>query len=96
MSNGCALPIRGLRRSRWSRAPASDRSTAATGRYTLIASTQGVAIVRKVLAEGVFKVPLSTIRVLTHDVGGGFGMKSQTYPEYGAILYAARRDAAAR
>ncbi len=60
-------------------------------RYTLVASTQGVAIVRKLLAEGVFKVPLSTIRVLTHDVGGGFGMKAQCYPEYAAILYAARR-----
>ncbi len=31
----------------------------ASGRYTLIASTQGVAVVRKLLAEGVFKVPLS-------------------------------------
>jgi carbon-monoxide dehydrogenase large subunit len=32
----------------------------ASGRYTLIASTQGVAVVRKLLAEGVFKVPLTT------------------------------------
>jgi carbon-monoxide dehydrogenase large subunit len=60
-------------------------------RYTLIATTQGVAVVRKLLAEGVFKVPLSKIRVLTYDIGGGFGMKAQTYPEYGAILYAARK-----
>ena len=60
-------------------------------KYTLIASTQGVAVVRKLLAEGVFKVPLTAIRVLTHDVGGGFGMKAQCYPEYAAILYAARR-----
>ena len=30
---------------------------AQSGRYTLIAPTQGVAVVRKVLAEGVFKVP---------------------------------------
>jgi aerobic carbon-monoxide dehydrogenase large subunit len=62
-----------------------------TQRYTLIAGTQGVAVVRKLLAEGVFKVPLSTIRVVTHDVGGGFGMKAQTYPEYAALLYAARK-----
>ena len=62
-----------------------------TERYTLLATTQGVAVVRKLLAEGVFKVPLSKIRVLTHDIGGGFGMKAQTYPEYGAILYAARK-----
>ena len=64
---------------------------ATTERYTLIATTQGVAVVRKLLADGVFKVPLSKIRVLTYDIGGGFGMKAQTYPEYGAILYAARK-----
>ena len=29
----------------------------ADGRYTLIASTQGVAVVRRLLAEGVFKIP---------------------------------------
>jgi carbon-monoxide dehydrogenase large subunit len=63
----------------------------ASERYTLIATTQGVAVVRKLLAEGVFKVPLSKIRVLTYDIGGGFGMKAQTYPEYAAILYAARK-----
>jgi carbon-monoxide dehydrogenase large subunit len=62
-----------------------------TERYTLIAPTQGVAVVRKILAEAVFKVPADKIRVLTHDVGGGFGMKVQAYPEYAALLYAARR-----
>ncbi len=64
---------------------------AASGRYTLTAGTQGVALVRKMLAESVFKVPPREIRVLTHDVGGGFGMKVQVYPEYAAVLYAARR-----
>ncbi len=59
--------------------------------YTLIAPTQGVAVVRKILTEAVFKVPTDKIRVLTHDVGGGFGMKVQTYSEYAALLYAARR-----
>ena len=63
---------------------------AASGRYTLTAGTQGVALVRKMLAESVFKVPPQQIRVLTHDVGGGFGMKVQVYPEYAAVLYAAR------
>jgi len=62
-----------------------------TGRYTLIACTQGVAVVRKLLAENVFKVPLERIRVLTYDVGGGFGMKVQAYPEHAALLAAARR-----
>lgn len=62
-------------------------------RYTLMAPTQGVAVVRKILTEAVFKVPTEKIRVLTHDVGGGFGMKVQTYSEYAALLYAARRTA---
>ncbi|MGB8433933.1 MAG: xanthine dehydrogenase family protein molybdopterin-binding subunit, partial [Burkholderiales bacterium] len=62
-----------------------------TGRYTLIACTQGVAIVRKLLAENVLNVPLDQLRVLTYDVGGGFGMKVQAYPEHAALLVAARR-----
>lgn len=63
----------------------------ASERYTLTATTQGVAVVRKLLAESVFKIPLEKIRVMTPDVGGGFGMKAQTYPEYAALLYAARK-----
>ena len=64
---------------------------AASGRYTLIAGTQGVAVVRRMLAEFVFRVPPQQVRVLTYDVGGGFGMKTQAYSEYAALLYAARR-----
>jgi carbon-monoxide dehydrogenase large subunit len=64
---------------------------ARSGRYTLIASTQGVAVVRKVLAEGVFNIPASQIRILTYDVGGGFGMKVQVYSEYAALMVAARK-----
>ncbi|MDX1377047.1 MAG: molybdopterin cofactor-binding domain-containing protein, partial [Burkholderiales bacterium] len=58
---------------------------------TLTASTQGVAVVRKILAESVFRCPPEALRVLTGDVGGGFGMKVQPYAEYAALLYAARR-----
>jgi carbon-monoxide dehydrogenase large subunit len=63
----------------------------ATQRYTLTASTQGVAVVRRLLAEGVFKIPPQQLRGVTPDVGGGFGMKVQAYPEYAALLFAARR-----
>lgn len=59
-------------------------------RYTLLAPTQGVSVVRKALAESVFRVAPDRIRVRTHDVGGGFGMKVQTYAEYAAMLHAAR------
>ena len=63
---------------------------AATGRYTLIASTQGVKNIRHVLSHQVFKLPPEQIRVLTPKVGGGFGLKSQTYPEQAALLLASR------
>ncbi len=63
---------------------------AATGRMGLIAPTQGVAIIRRILSEFVFKVPAEQIRVQTYDVGGGFGMKAQAYVEYAALLFAAK------
>lgn len=62
----------------------------ATGRHTLVASTQGVMLVRKILAEQVFRLPLEAIRVVSPHVGGGFGAKVQTYSEYAAILYASK------
>ena len=31
------------------------------------------------------------LRVLTDDVGGGFGMKASSYPEYVALLCAAKQ-----
>ena len=63
---------------------------AQTGRYTLIASTQGVKNIHHVLSTQVFKVAGEKIRVLTPKVGGGFGLKSQTYPEQAVLLLAAR------
>ncbi|CAA9431395.1 MAG: Aerobic carbon monoxide dehydrogenase (quinone), large chain, partial [uncultured Ramlibacter sp.] len=63
---------------------------ASSGRYTLVASTQGVMVVRKQLAESFLKVPLEQLRVRTPQVGGGFGAKVQTYPEYAALLHAAK------
>ena len=48
-------------------------------------------MVRRLLAESVFKVEPGALRVVTHDVGGGFGMKVQPYAEYAAVLHAARR-----
>ena len=62
-----------------------------SGSYTLTAGTQGVNLVSRTLAEHVFKVKPEDIRVITHDVGGGFGMKSQPYSEYAAILFAAKQ-----
>ena len=59
--------------------------------YTLWSSTQGSHFVRNLLAEHVFHVPENRIRVVTHDVGGGFGMKLFLYPEHVLVLWAAKR-----
>jgi carbon-monoxide dehydrogenase large subunit len=59
-------------------------------RYELIAGSQGVNAVRRILAEFIFNVPNEKMHVLSGDVGGGFGMKTQPYPEYVACLFAAR------
>ena len=59
-------------------------------RYELTAGSQGVNAVRRILAEFIFNVPNERMHVLSGDVGGGFGMKTQPYPEYVACLFAAR------
>jgi aerobic carbon-monoxide dehydrogenase large subunit len=59
-------------------------------RYELIAGSQGVNAVRRILADFIFNVPHDRMHVLSGDVGGGFGMKTQPYPEYVACLFAAR------
>jgi len=59
--------------------------------YTLYTSTQNPHGVRTVIAQAVFKVPETKIRVIANDVGGGFGMKGDTYPEEALVLWASRR-----
>jgi len=50
-----------------------------------------VSLVSKTFAAHVFKTEPENVRVLTHDVGGGFGMKAHPYPEYAAVMFAARQ-----
>jgi carbon-monoxide dehydrogenase large subunit len=59
--------------------------------YTLWSSTQGSHFVRNLLAESIFKIPENRVRVVTRDVGGGFGMKLFLYPEHVLVLWAAKK-----
>jgi aerobic carbon-monoxide dehydrogenase large subunit len=59
--------------------------------YTLWSSTQGSHLLRGMLAASVFNIPENRIRVVTRDVGGGFGMKAFLYPEHILVLWAAKR-----
>ncbi len=61
-----------------------------SGRYTIQLPTQGVAGNRLNLAKNILKVSNEKVHLLTASVGGSFGMKNVSYPEYVCILHAAK------
>lgn len=62
----------------------------AADRYTLTCGTQGGHGMRDALARPVMKIPASKLRVVTPDVGGGFGIKTFVFSEYPLVLKAAK------
>jgi carbon-monoxide dehydrogenase large subunit len=65
----------------------------AAERFTQQVPTQGVSGNKVTLAK-ILGVPNDKVRILTANVGGSFGMKNVSYPEYTCILHAAKRWAA--
>jgi aerobic carbon-monoxide dehydrogenase large subunit len=63
---------------------------AAHDRLTLTLPSQAPHAIRDVLAE-VLHVPSQTLRVITPDVGGGFGTKLFPYREYALAAFAAMK-----
>ena len=61
-------------------------------KYALYACTQGTAGMRGQLVY-TMGVPDDKIDVIAEDVGGGFGVRFNMYPEYCAVLLAAKRIA---
>ncbi len=70
---------------------ASGEFDPSSGRYTLTTSSQGVHGLRASLSENILKIPPEQLRVITPDVGGGFGTKAVVYREYPLLLVAAKR-----
>ncbi|MBV1699433.1 MAG: molybdopterin-dependent oxidoreductase [Hyphomicrobiales bacterium] len=62
----------------------------ADGRYTLHTTSQDPHSVRTAVSAAL-NAPESKIRVSSPDVGGGFGMKANLYPDDVLVLWAARR-----
>jgi len=60
-------------------------------RYTLTLGSQGSHIIRDTLCANVFEIPPERMRVVTPDVGGGFGTKLFPYREYALAAVAAER-----
>ena len=75
--------------------PMEPRACAATydaqsQKYALYACTQGTAGMRGQLVY-TMGVPDDRIDVIAEDVGGGFGVRFNMYPEYCAVLLAAKK-----
>jgi aerobic carbon-monoxide dehydrogenase large subunit len=58
--------------------------------FTVIVGSQGVANMRNFIATMNIGEAPERIRVISHDVGGGFGMKTWVYPEYIMAMHGAR------
>src|SRR5438309_480911 len=61
-----------------------------SGIFQLYACTQGATGMRGQMSA-VLGVPPEKIRVIAEEVGGGFGVRFNIYPEYCALLLAAKR-----
>lgn len=59
--------------------------------FTLYTPSQGVHGLQTYLSRDIFRVPKERVRVVTGDVGGGFGLKIFLFPEQVLVSWAARR-----
>ncbi len=60
-------------------------------RFVLTTGSQGVHSIRDILTRQVFGIDREKLRVITPDVGGGFGPKGFVYREHALVLEAAKR-----
>ena len=58
--------------------------------YTLHCGLQNPHAVRESLANDIFRIPGNRVRVVSPDVGGGFGLKEAPFPEYVLTLVGAK------
>ena len=63
---------------------------AAAESFTIHAVSQGVHRIKFTVAA-CLGVAMDRVRVITGDVGGGFGVRSSVYPEYTVLAWAARK-----
>jgi carbon-monoxide dehydrogenase large subunit len=61
------------------------------GQVVLTTPSQGVHVLHRILCDHILGWPREKLRVITEDVGGGFGPKLPPYPEQALLCLAAER-----
>ncbi len=61
------------------------------GELTMYAPTQGGRRIQQGIAKIVLNIAADKVRILSPDVGGGFGIRGKIYPELGVVAWAARK-----
>jgi carbon-monoxide dehydrogenase large subunit len=69
---------------------ATGKYDSASDVYDLYATTQGAGPMR-LQVGAMLGVPPDKVRIIAEEVGGGFGVRFNAYPEYGALLLAAKK-----
>ena len=64
---------------------------AGEGRYTLYCGVQNPHTMRRIIASQILGITETRLRVVSPDMGGAFGMRSNPYAEIALVLWAARR-----
>ncbi len=59
-------------------------------KYTLYTSTQNPHLIRLLMCAFVLEIPEHKVRVISHDVGGGFGSKIYHYTEEALLTWASK------
>lgn len=54
-------------------------------------SSQGSHFIRNCIADDVLNIDHNKLRVITHQVGGGFGVKIFAYPEYAIVAWLSKK-----
>ena len=62
-----------------------------TDEYTLYTTSQNPHVHRLILAAFVMSIPENKLRIVSPDVGGGFGSKIFQYPEEVVVLHASKK-----
>ena len=60
-------------------------------RYTLYTGVQNPHSIRRFLSQAILGIPETRLRVVSPDMGGGFGMRSDAYGDLALVLWAARK-----